>query len=430
MKLRDLLQQLERGGELVKIKREVDPRFEAANLLHSLKERPVIFENVKDCPMPVFAGICSSRELIARGLGTDSSDLLKLLTGALANPQEPPKTANAPCQEVVLHDIDLFTLPILTHLPSDGGRYTTASVIILKDGETGSNASYHRMMQRDNCTLTARMIKNRQARTTYDRTEGDLEVAVCIGSSMPVLVAASLSPKPGVDELFVANAIEPTPVVRCKTVDLHVPADTEIVLEGRITKDTDVEGPFLDLTGTLDMVRQEPVVKVDCVTMRKDAMYQALLPGGLEHKMLMGMPKEPTIFRQVSQVAKCKNVHVTMGGGSWLHAAVQVEGKCDVEKVIEASFQGHPSLKHVWVVDEDVNIFDPTSIEWAMATRFQGGRDFYLYKNRPGSSLDPSAKEGEKSTTDKAGFDATIKKSREKYRKISYQEVDTNAYIG
>jgi UbiD family decarboxylase len=435
MKLRPFLDRLDEKGELVRISREVSTEYEIANVLNSLGERPTIFENVTGHDMPVFGGICAHRETIAEGMGTTKEGVLGKLVDALRNPVEPELLPSGPCQEVVMDPVDVNKLPILTHLTGDGGKYMSASVCVLKDPESGRNVSYHRMMQHGPDRFTARLIKKRQTRTTYDRTEGDIEFAICIGSSIPVLIAASLGPPSGVDELSIANAIAPTELVKCKTKDLEVPADTEIVLEARITRDVDAEGPFVDLTETRDFERQEPVVVIDAITHRRDAMYQCLLPGRLEHKTLMGMPKEPTIYDEVSKVADCKNVYVNMGGGSWLHSVVQIAKRNDDEPkaVIEAAFKGHGSMKHVWVVDEDVDIYDPIAVEWAMATRFQASIDMVVNERQPGSSLDPSGfhEEGKKTQVDKVGFDCTKRSDIDpgKYVKVQYGEVDTDDYI-
>ncbi len=130
---------------------------------------------------------------------------------------------------------------------------------------------------------------------------------------------------------------------------IRVPADAEFVLEGRITHDLVAEGPFVDLTGTYDLVRQQPIIEIDRMTPAPDAIYQALLPGRLEHRLLMGMPREPTIYAEVNKVARCLNVHITPGGASWLHAVVQIakQSPDDGKRAIAAAFRGHGSLKHV-----------------------------------------------------------------------------------
>jgi len=436
MNLRDFLSKLEQENNLVRVKKEISVKYEIANVIYSLDEKPVIFENVKGYDFPVFAGITSDRDVIAKGLDTTKDKLLFKLVKALQNPKEPEIVDKAPCQEIVIKDPDLNKIPLLYHLDGDGGRYGSATVSTIKDPDTGRNVSYHRLMEIGKNKFTARLIKKRQTRTTYDKLEGDLEMAVCVGNSVAVMVAASLGPPPGVDEFSIANDLDATPLVKCVTKDIEVPSETEFVFEGRLTRDLDREGPFVDLTETRDFERQEPVFVVDCITHRKDAMYQALIPGRMEHKTLMGMPKEPTIYNEVSKVANCKNVLVTMGGGSWLHGVVQIEKKdpADPKKSIEAAFNGHKSMKHVIIVDEDVDIYSSNAIEWAIATRFQGDKDLVIKSNLPGSSLDPSGKHeaGKKTLTTKIGVDATIPTDvdKRKYEIVKYKKVDIDDYLG
>jgi len=435
MNLRDFLSQLEKEKKLTRIIKEVSTKYEIANIIYALNEQPVIFENVKGYPFQIFSGITSNRDIIAEGLGTTKEKLLLKLVEALRNPKKPKIVDKAPCQEIVIKDPDLSKIPLLYHLDGDGGRYGSATVATIKDPETGRNVSYHRLMEIGKNKFTARLIKKRQTRTTYDTIDGDLEMAVCIGNSVAVMVAASLGPPPGVDEFSIANALDKTDLVKCVTKDLEVPVESEFVIEGRLTRDLDREGPFVDLTETRDFERQEPVFVVDCITHRKDAMYQALIPGRLEHKTLMGMPKEPTIYNEVSTVVDCKNVYVTMGGGSWLHGIVQIKKKNpdDGKKAIEAAFNGHKSMKQVIIIDEDVDIFDPLAVEWAVATRFQGDKDLVVIPDQPGSSLDPSGKHepGKKTLTAKVGIDATIPPDvdKSKYEVVKYKKVDLDDYL-
>lgn len=435
MDLRSFITQLENDGMLIRINKEVSVEYEIANIMYSLDEKPTIFNNVKGYPFKIFGGITSNRELIAKALGITKEKLLFKLVAALRDPIEPQLVNHAPCQEVVIKNPDLDKIPLLLHLQGDGGRYATATVCTIKDPQTGRNASYHRLMQIDKNKFTARLIKNRQTRTTYDKIEEDLEMAVCIGNSVPIMVAASLGPPSNVDEFSIANALDETPLTKCVTKDLEVPAYSEMVFEGRLIKECDREGPFVDLTETRDFERQEPVFVVDCITHRKDALYQILIPGRFEHKMLMGMPKEPTIYDAVSKVVKCNNVLVTMGGGSWLHGVVQIDKKNpnDGINAIEAAFTGHKSMKHVIIIDKDVDIYSSNAIEWAIATRFQGDKDLLIKTDQPGSSLDPSSKHepGRKTLTAKVGVDATIPVGidKNKYEVVQYKKVDINAYL-
>jgi UbiD family decarboxylase len=443
MSLRQFLEQVEAAGQLRRISPEVDSHLEIAALISQHGEQPVLFEQVKGSRYQVAAGLCSRRELFALGLGVPREQLLLALSRALRNPVPPRLMSSAefgssaaPCQEAVEKQVDLRTLPLLMHLPGDGGRYVTSGVAVVRDPDLGRNISFHRLMLLDDRRFAVRLVEGRGTHTTWQKAGGRIEVAVCIGNSPAVLLAAAMSPTPGTDELAIANALLPTPLVKCLSVDLEVPAEAEIVLEGRITPQLVDEGPFLDLTETMDIVRPQPVLEVDCVTHRRDAIYQALLPGGLEHKLLMGMPREPTIYDEVGKSCECLNVLLTPGGGSWLHAVVQIRKHHpdDGRRAIEAAFRGHGSLKHVLVVDDDVNVYDPLELEWAVATRFQADRGLVVLPEQPGSSLDPSALHvpGAKSRTAKMGLDATIpwhkasgalrtELERAAFRKIRYQ---------
>jgi UbiD family decarboxylase len=183
------------------------------------------------------------------------------------------------------------------------------------------------------------------------------------------------------------------------------------------------------------------VIEIDCITHRREAIYQALLPGGLEHKLLMGLPREPTIYAAVSDVCICRNVHITPGGTSWLHAVVQIEKHHpdDGRRAAEAAFLGHNSLKHVVVVDSDVDLFDTQQVEWAIATRFQAARDLVIFEDQPSSSLDPSAEQapGRKARTSKMALDATIPwdtpdgpSDPGAFRRVALEKIDIASYIG
>ena len=190
--------------------------------------------------------------------------------------------------------------------------------------------------------------------------------------------------------------------------------EAELVFIAEFTGEMHAEGPFLDLTETPDIVREQRVARIKKIYCRGKPMFHGLLPGGLEHKILMGMPREPTIYREVSKVCDLVDVLVTPGGCSWLHGAVSIRKRSpeDGMNAIKAAFKGHASMKHVFVVDEDIDIHDPNEIEWAMATRFQGESDMLVLSNQKGSSLDPSSNLETRETT-KIGFDLTIPSGRD-----------------
>ena len=315
MNLRTFIAKLEKEGKLQKIPKPVSQDLEAAAVINGLGEQPVIFENVSSKRYRVAAGLVSSRELVAEALGIPVQKILPTLSKAIDNPKKPKllaqKGAVAPCQEVVEEKVDLDSLPLLRYFPSDGGRYVTSAVAIIRDPDSGPNACFHRLMQIGKNTFTARLVEGRHTHAAYQKALAkgkELEVAFCIGNSTAVMLAAAISAPTGVDEMAIANTLDDTPMVKCKTNDLLVPAESEIILEGRITlKDAD-EGPFVDLTETNDIIRKQPIVEIDCITRRKNPVYQTLLPGMTEHKLLMGMPREPTIYREVSKVCECKDV--------------------------------------------------------------------------------------------------------------------------
>ncbi|MGH2538386.1 MAG: UbiD family decarboxylase [Candidatus Promineifilaceae bacterium] len=435
MSFRAFIAQAAAAGELITIDRPVSTEFELANVAHALDGRLALFSAIQGHPgWRVCAGACSQRRYFSLSLGVPEAELTGRLAWALDHPQPPPLVSDAPCQEVVVEKPDLNALPILLHLPQDAGHYVASNVAIVRDPELGRNMSYHRLLRLDERHFAARLVERRGTATALAKQAGELPVAICIGVSLATHLAASMSPPAGVDELAIAQALAPTPLVKCLSNDLEVPAEAEIVLEGRITGRSVAEGPFMDLTETMDIVRDQPVIEIDLISHRRDPIYHALLPGGLEHKLLMGMPREPTIFAEVNKSARCTGVYVTPGGASWLHAVVQIDkqGPDDGRQAILAAFRGHASLKHVWVVDTDINIYDPAEVEWAMATRFQADHDLLVLPDEPGSSLDPSGRHapGQKSRTAKLGLDCTVPWGAEPalFARGRYASVELAAY--
>jgi UbiD family decarboxylase len=435
MGFRTFIEQLQRNGQLTKITKPVSTEYELAGIINALDEKPVYFEKVTESPYPVVAGLVSSKDLIARSLGIQKDGLLPKLLSAIEHPEPPQMVSEGECQEVVESTVDLTRLPIMRYTDKDGGRYVASAVAVIKDPQLGRNMSFHRLMLRDKNHFLARIVEDRGTDTALKKTGGELDVAFCIGNSNAVLLSAATSLPKGVDELGMANALEKTDLVKCKTVDLEVPKDCEFVLEGRITEEKASEGPFLDLTGIVDRVRQQPIIEIKCVTHRKNPIYQTILAGKNEHKFLMGMPKEPTIYNEVNKVCQCRDVYITPGGCSWLHAVVQIkkQNADDGKKAIAAAFEGHKSLKHVVVVDEDINIYDPNDVEWAIATRFQADKNAVILPNQPGSSLDPSGDltEGKKATTCKMGLDATVPfgKTDKSFTKEQYRKVELSKFL-
>ncbi len=391
------------------VEKEVSTEHEIAKILLENQDKTVFFERCSGTDLKVVGNLCPSRERLCEALGTIKEDYIGHVLRALENPIDPVLVEDEGCYEV--EEDDLSALPILRHFKGDAGRFITSGIVISKDPEHGQNVSVHRLQVLDDKRLAIRLVERHLYRY-HQRAEEEgrpLEVAIAIGVHPVVLYAASYSPPMGYNEFKLASSLlgEPLKLTKCRAVDLEVPSSSEVVIEGRIMPDMRVdEGPFVDITGTYDVVRSQPVIEVSHIAHRRDAVYHALLPSGGEHRIFMGMPREPKIYAGVAKVAEAKNVCLTEGGVSWLHGVVSIEkrGEEDGRKAISAALEAHPSMKHVVVVDDDVDIFDPSSVEFALATRFQADRDVVVIKGVKGSSLDPSAQDG---LTTKVGLDAT-----------------------
>jgi len=408
MNLKEFIKILASKGLLIKIDKPLDVKFEIPTIMKKLDGRPILFSNVKGYDMPVVANICSTRELIALGLEIDEKEIIHRLAKAIDSPVEPEVVDPEKMGGYQEFNGTLDELPILTYHPFDGGPYIASAIVIASDSELGLNASYHRMMKRGKDELVLRIL---QRHFNEFLKRGNKEFAICIGNSISTLVGAAVSAELGKSELAIANALNKINVIE---LGGHKVPEAEIVMIAEMTGEESPEGPFLDLTETVDIVRDQRVARIKQIFCRDNPTFHGLLPGGLEHKILMGMPREPTIYREVSKVCEVKDVLVTPGGTSWLHGAVSIKKKSpdDGKNAIHAAFKGHKSMKHVFIVDDDIDIHDPYQIEWAMATRFQGDSDLVLLPNQKGSSLDPSANPETRETT-KIGFDLTIPSDRD-----------------
>jgi 2,5-furandicarboxylate decarboxylase 1 len=432
MTLRRYLQDLQQQDELIIIKKQVSKHLQASGLLKALEPTPVFCQQVAESPFPVMGNLFCTKKSFANYLNIPVKDIIPTLTAAIDGHSPPERVTQAPCQQVIHENPDLDDLPILYHCQGDGGNYISSGVMVSGHPKYGQNLDFHRCMQFSKTEMAVRVVKLRDF-DTFLQDLGSVDVAICVGLPPNILVAAATSVETGLDELEIANALEPFQVVRAQTADLWVPAEAEFVIEGTVHRDRlHAEGPFVDLTETQDVVRQQPVLEVKCITHREDAQWHALLPGGLEHKLLMGMPREPTIFRAVNQVTQCLDVNINPGGCSWLHAIVQIkkEHEEDGRRAIQAASQGHRSCKHIFVVDEDIDIYNPLSVEWAMATRFQADRDLVMLGRERGSSLDPSA-EPETYETCKVGFDLTapLMAKGKHFKKIVFPSINASDFL-
>jgi UbiD family decarboxylase len=425
LSFRKWVERLRASGKLAEAKKPLSSHLEAAAFIKALEPKPALLR-VVGFEIPVAANVCTSRALIAEYLNIQPNQVVAKLLDAIEHPTKPKQIEGPPCFEASENQVDLNQLPLLLHAEKDGGKYISSAVVIAHHPTLGQNVSFHRLMQIGKDELAIRIVP-RHLHTILEKTKGELPVAICIGNAPNVLLAGACSVEMGRDELEIANTIEPLQVAKCAESNCYVPAESEFVLVGRITGKLHEEGPFIDLTETYDLVRSQRVVKVDRVYHRERPIYHALVPGGLEHKMLMGIPREPTIYREVSKVCDCVDVLITPGGASWLHAIVKIRKKREDDglRAIDAAFRGHASLKHVLIVDEDIDPNDSTEVEWAFATRFQGDRGLVVKVGETGSSLDPSSDPETRRTT-KVGFDATkpLHVEGKNFERAKFPEVD------
>ena len=411
---------------IIEITEELSCEYELSKVLRKYPKDTVIIKNVKGFDMPVISGICNTRKKIANSINCEVSEITEKIISAMENPLKVDKFTDFSDYNTL--DINLDKLPILTHYKRDGGAYITAGVVFARDPKTGiQNASIHRMMVLDNKRLVIRIVP-RNLYTYFQNAKElgeDLEIAIAIGMDPAILLASTTSIPIDFNEMDVANAFKNGELELIKCGNLEVP-QADIILEGKISvTETVAEGPFVDLTDTYDIIRDQPIINLEKMHIKKDnPAYHAIIPAGFEHKLLQGLPQEPRIFKAVKNaVPTVENVVLTEGGCCWLHSVIsinkQTEG--DGKNAIMAALSAHPSLKHCVVVDRDVNVFDAEDVEYAISTRVKGDRDIMIVPNVRGSSLDPVAESD--GTTTKIGVDATKSlKTLEKFERVSFGE--------
>ncbi|MDD4250861.1 MAG: UbiD family decarboxylase [Candidatus ainarchaeum sp.] len=411
------------------IDKAVSKNLQASGIIYSASDKSILFNKIKENDYKVAANVFASKEKVAKYLNCETKELVPLMINALNNPSTPELILNTDHVEI---DLDLEKIPILIHTDSDGAPYVTSGVIIVKDSIVGQNVCYHRGRVIFKNKFALRILE-RNTMELLKKNNGELRAAYCIGIGAEIALAAAMAPALGVNELEIANTLKPIKVINAKTFDAILPADAEFILEGKISlHERHSEGPFVDLTGTSDIIRDEPVFTVEKIYARPNAIYHALLPGGFEHKILMGMPREPTVFDEVKKAGvDIIDVSINPGGSSWFHVLIKINKKTeeDGKKAIVAAMKGHTSGKHFFVVDNDINIYDPLEVEWAFATRFQANKDFYKFENQKGSSLDPSANQVTRETT-KAGFDLTMPLDRiSEMKRTKFPENNIKDYL-
>jgi len=436
MSLRSFLKQMKKENEVVHVKEQVSPRFEISSIMKAFDGGPILFfENVKGYKTKIVTNICATRRRLCSALNVGPEKLYQRMIESWRSPTSPKIVKTGPVKEVT-EKADLTKIPILTHFERDAGPYITSAIVSARssDGKI-ENVSIHRLMVVDKNHLAIRLVP-RQLFKLWNLAKNkkkDLDVAIAFGLH-PAIMLAATSPLPfSISEYTVANAFlkERLNLIKCENVDAYAPAEAEMVFEGKISvKNEVIEGPLVDITGTYDIKRSQPTVEIVGMMHREDYIYQALLPSGAEHKLLMGLPHETMIWEAVANVVPIvKAVNLSEGGCGWLHAVISIEKQKDGDgkNALMAAFGAHPSLKHAIVVDSDIDVYNPNEVEWAIATRFQANEDLVIIPKARGSTLDPSADQ-ETGQTTKLGIDATrpLTKPTEKFVKA---KIPTNQRI-
>lgn len=414
--LRQWLQVLNTDGMLKHVDKKVNLSYELAAVGKKADGRfAVQFDKPGDSQVPVVTGIGGSRELLARAMGVSVDRVAEHFAWAQANPMECTivEAGAAPVKERVTHDVDLGTLPIPVHHEKDGGPYITAGVLIAKDPKTGvRNLSIHRLHVLGPNRLGI-LILPRHLSHFHRMAEAEgkpLEVAIAIGLD-PILLLASQALTPlGYDEYTIASALygQPLELVKGETVDLEVPAQAEIVLEGHLLPAVrEIEGPFGEYPKYYGPASPKPVIELTAMTSRKDPIFQTIVPATKEHLLLGSVPREGGLIQIIrNAVPNTSSVHLTPGGTCRYHLAISIDkqNEGEAKNAMFAAFSSSQEIKHVVVVDKDVDIFNPEDVEWAVATRCQAGRDVFIVERALGNKLDPSSDDG---ISDKMGIDAT-----------------------
>ena len=416
--LRTWLDHLQQTQRLDVVERRVGLRHELAAIAKRLDGRAVLFTNVEHHHVPIVSGIVSTRAMIAEACGCGEAQLLEHFTEAVAHPLPTTQIdrSEATCkQHVVREGIDpMQMLPMPVHHEHDAGNYVAAGLFVVRDPKTRKqNVSIHRLQVTGPNRFGA-LILPRHTHHLQAAAEGrgePLECAIVIGVDPATLLASQASTPFGIDELEIAGALRGSslPVVRCETVDIDVPAHAEIVLEGKILPGVrEPEGPFGEFPKYYGPRSDKEVVEITAVTHRTDPIFHTIVPAAMEHLLLGGIPREASLLQSVRQtVPTVRDVRMSVGGTCRYHAVVQIEKRVEGQgkNAIFAALANSFDVKHVVVVDPDVDISDPADVEWAVATRFQADRDLVLVANVQGSKLDPSTDDG---LGAKMGFDCTI----------------------
>lgn len=367
--------------------------------------------------------VTGSRSRLALAFRTEPRELLAEVLRRLRNKGEIVEVQKAPAQEVVEKDPDLTALPVHLQHGLDGAPYISASVDFTRDEERGvTNVGMRRLMLRGRREAGIDLNAPSDLRAIYQaavKRKQRLPIAFVVGSHPIDQVAATMR-LPG-DELALIAALrgEPLQVVKCVTSDLRVPADAEYVLEGYLDERgyAEPEGPYGEFLGYYGALKTNPVFHLTAVTHRRDAVFQTATISGktlsrTDTAQLNALRAEVGVWRALETAVRgTKAVFASPASGGAFNVRVQLEARApgDARNAIAAVFGCLVNVKHVFVVDPDVDIWSDEQIEWALATRFQADRDLVVQGGFRAIPLDPSLRGA--LTGAKAGFDLTMREA-------------------
>jgi 2,5-furandicarboxylate decarboxylase 1 len=423
-RFRSALARMSMQGRLRAYTSPADPHLEIAAIMKELDGGPVLmFTDVAGYAMPIVGNLLSCRENCESAFGVDFTAIREFIARALCSPQPPIRVEKAPSQERIHRaDIDLpAMLPALWHTAADAGRFITAGIVIVRDPDTGTyNASYHRLQLAGGCRTGIKLDYGRHLRLAFERAKGKCEplpVAVCIGTDLSLhFTAATMGSQmpEHVDELAVAGGLagRPLPVVKAVSQDLLVPAESEVVLEGRLLTDATMpEGPFGEFVGYLSPADEAPIFEVSALTHRERPIYHAINGYGRETIMLRKYVLEASLLNVLrAAVPIVIDAEMTAGGLHRFHAVVQVRKATPQHdglqrNAIFAAFGALKDLDLVIVVDEDIDIRNPHDVEYALATRMEASRDLIVMPSARGHEYIRCGQNGIRA---KLGIDATV----------------------
>ncbi len=416
---RDVLHRLDGEAGLLRLAKEVDARHLSALVVKA--DRPVLFERVRGFDLKVAGGLFWNRRRFAAALGWPESELgTRFAAGARAM-IEPALVTAGPAQEVVEigDDVDLTELPIPLLAEKDGGPYISAGVVIAR-GDRGLNAGCYRLMYRSRAETGIDLVTVSDLRRLYEarlaRNE-PLPISVSIGVHPIEILSAAYKAPPGVSEMAIAGGLHgaPVPLVPCRTVDVPAIADAEIVLEGQLLPIgwTQDEGPFGEFAGMYGDLKSNPVFKVTAVTRRRDAVLQ-LLQMPWENAWLGAAATEAQVWNALRTAGvDVVDVAVTEGSACRWSVIASIRKRAGGGKNALMAILALPDTKHAIVVDEGIDIHDPTEVEWARTFCVQADKDVIVIEGAQAKHVDPSVRpwelaHGQLPMTAKMGIDATI----------------------